>query len=183
MPLPVAHALLGASVVAALAPRKTVGRGRVLLVGALLGVCPDFDYLINWAGLFGRGWHHDFTHSFAFTFLIGLAAAYVFSGDLRPPSVAAYWLPALSHPLADFLMTESRGVELFWPLSDRRFRFGGPSLLDYTWANDSWRVTALDLLRISLTEVVLFAPLLAAVLLARAVGRGGARPPRTERNA
>lgn len=170
MPLPVAHGLLGASVVAALAPRKTVGRGRVLLVGALLGVCPDFDYLLNWVGLLGRGWHHDFTHSFAFTFLLGVSAAYVFSGDMRPRNVAAYWLPALSHPLIDFVMTESRGVELFWPLSDRRFKLGGPTLLDYTWANDSLPATALDLLRISLMEFAIFAPLLFFILLARAVG-------------
>jgi membrane-bound metal-dependent hydrolase YbcI (DUF457 family) len=167
MPLPVAHALLGASCVAALAPRKTVGRGRILLVGALLGVCPDFDYFIS---LFGRGWRHDFTHSFAFTFLLGLTAAFVFSRDLRPRSVTAYWLPVLSHPLIDFVMTESRGVELFWPLSDRRFRLGGPTLLDYTWRNDSLAATALDLLRIALMEFAIFAPLLFVVLVARWTG-------------
>lgn len=170
MPLPIAHGLLGASCVAALAPRRMVGRGRVLLVGALLGVCPDGDFLINWVGLFGRGWHHDFTHSFAFTLLLGAAAAFVFGGDLRPRSVLAYWLPVLSHPLIDFVMTESRGVELFWPLSDRRFRLGGPALLDYTWRNDSLAATALDLLRIALIEFALFAPLLFAVLVARRVG-------------
>jgi len=166
MPLPIAHGLLGASVVAALAPKKTVGRGRVLLVGALLGLCPDFDYLVNWVGVFGRGWHHDFSHSFAFTFLAGVAAAFVFAG-LGTRSVLTYWLAALSHPLADYVMTESRGVELFWPLSGRRFKLGGPTLLDYTWAHDSLWATAVDLLRISLMECALFAPLLLIIVIVR----------------
>lgn len=168
MPMPVAHGLLGASVAAALAPPRTVRRGRVLLVGALLGICPDFDYLLNWVGLFGRGWHHDFSHSFAFTLLVGVCAAFVCAG-LSRRNILTYWLAALTHPLADYVMTESRGVELFWPLSDRRFRLGGPTLLDYTWANDSAWATAVDLLRISLMECALFAPALLVVLTARAV--------------
>ena len=46
MPFPVAHALIGASVAAAL-DRKSEARWKVLFLCALLGVSPDFDYLLN----------------------------------------------------------------------------------------------------------------------------------------
>ena len=70
MPLPVAHGLLGASIAAALQPSESP-RWRTLCVCALLGVCPDFDYALNWLRVSGGGWHHGFTHSILFALFIG----------------------------------------------------------------------------------------------------------------
>ena len=45
MPFPVAHSLIGASVGAAIDRRSEAFW--ILLLSALLGVCPDFDYVLN----------------------------------------------------------------------------------------------------------------------------------------
>jgi hypothetical protein len=42
MPFPVAHSLIGASVGAAI-DRRSEAFWQILLLSALLGVCPDFD--------------------------------------------------------------------------------------------------------------------------------------------
>jgi len=47
MPFPVAHSLIGASVGAAI-ERRSEAFWQILLLSALLGVCPDFDYVLNW---------------------------------------------------------------------------------------------------------------------------------------
>jgi len=171
MPLPVAHGLLGASVVAALGSETSPEPSRMVLLGAFLGVLPDFDYLLNWVRVFGRGWHHDFTHSFVFSLLVGLCASVgVGAREARP--FLAYSGATLSHPLLDYVMTESGGVELFWPVSDRRFKLGIDNPIDYTWSQESAARAAGDLLRISLIEAAVFVPVLAGVfLMKRALAR------------
>src|SRR5262245_4361893 len=78
MPLPIAHALMGASVALAFRPHSSLKRDwKFLLLGAFLGVMPDFDYALTWARVGGRGWHHDFTHSILFALLAGLVTAAV----------------------------------------------------------------------------------------------------------
>jgi hypothetical protein len=49
MPLPVAHGLIGAGVVAVIHPSRKLS---VLLVGALLAISPDFEYALNWLRLY-----------------------------------------------------------------------------------------------------------------------------------
>ena len=109
MPLPVAHTLLGAGVVAALLPRRgaETGRGQ-LAFGAFLGILPDFDYCLNFAPGLGGGWHHGFTHSFAFSLLAGLLASAA-AGRPGVRGALAYGSATLSHPLLDYLCTESWG--------------------------------------------------------------------------
>jgi len=168
MPLPLAHGLLGATAAAATLPRETPPPSlrRALLLAALLGVCPDFDYLLNLFPALGGGWHHGFTHSLAFAALAGLFAAAV-SRQRRRAFVAAFLLAAVSHTLLDLLLTESRGVELFWPFSARRFRLRFPNPIDYSWSQTSARAAALDVAKICAWEFALFAPPLAAVLAFR----------------
>ncbi|MGH9768378.1 MAG: metal-dependent hydrolase, partial [Blastocatellia bacterium] len=133
MPLPIAHALMGASVVAAFRSRGSLKRDwKFLLLGAFLGVLPDFDYALSWARVGGRGWHHDFTHSILFAFIVGLVAAAVVN-HFSFRDVTAYFLAMLSHTIMDFPFTESRGVELFWPFSGKLFKLGLHSPIDYTW--------------------------------------------------
>jgi hypothetical protein len=48
MPLPLAHALAGGTIAVAVWPERTpAGLRRALVVGALLGVCPDADYVLG----------------------------------------------------------------------------------------------------------------------------------------
>jgi membrane-bound metal-dependent hydrolase YbcI (DUF457 family) len=105
MPLPVAHGLLGASVAAALLQRSPQSRRwKLLLPGAMLGICPDFDYALNFLRISGGGWHHGFTHSIPFALLLGLLMALI-SGDrhaLLNPSTFTSYLPDISK---DFYVT------------------------------------------------------------------------------
>ena len=80
MPLPVAHGLLGAAVAAAVSQPSRSLRGKLLLTGALLGICPDFDYALNWLRISGGGWHHGFTHSIVFASAVGVLMAIVSGG-------------------------------------------------------------------------------------------------------
>ena len=106
MPLPVAHGLLGASVAAALHQQSDSRRWKVLLTGGFLGICPDFDYALNWFRISGGGWHHGFTHSMLFALFLGLIAATVLGGS-KVRSIVLFSCAAISHTLLDFLMTES----------------------------------------------------------------------------
>ncbi|MGH9904225.1 MAG: metal-dependent hydrolase [Pyrinomonadaceae bacterium] len=163
MPLPVAHALLGASVAGALNQPSQSCRWK-LLTGALLGICPDFDYALNWLRISGGGWHHGFTHSILFALVLGLIIAYLLR-DGKARSIALYCAATLSHTLLDFMMTESRGVALWWPFTDRRYKLRLPNPIDYTWSNASLSDAAVDILMISLTEFIIFGPILMAVVL------------------
>lgn len=166
MPLPVAHGLLGACVAAALQESSESHRWKLLLAGAFLGICPDFDYALNWLRISGGGWHHGFTHSILFALFLGLTTAAVLGGS-KLRSIVVFSCAAVSHTLVDFLMTESTGVALWWPFTDRRFRLSLPNPIDYTWDNGSLWGSAIDLLRISLIELMIFAPILLVVLLVR----------------
>lgn len=166
MPLPLAHGLLGATVAAATLPRETPPPDfkRALLFAASLGVLPDLDYALNLFRALGGGWHHGFTHSLLFAGCAGLLAAVV-SRERRRAFVLAFVLAAASHTLLDLLLTESRGVELFWPFSQRRFRLNFPNPIDYSWSQTSLRAAAPDVLKICALELALFAPPLALVLV------------------
>jgi len=130
----------------------------------LLSICPDFDYLLNWFRISGGGWHHGFTHSILFAISVGLITAMVL-GERHVRSVILYSAVTVSHTLLDFMMTESRGVALWWPFTDQRYKLRLPNPIDYTWSSTSLREATFDLFRISLVEVMIFAPLLLVVLL------------------
>ena len=166
MPLPVAHGLVGAGVVAALLPSDEPGRWKWLALGAFLGVAPDFDYALNWLRVSRGGWHHGFTHSIPFALVVGLVAIIV----LRQWNVRSFLIITaayVSHTLLDYMLTESRGVSLWWPFTNYRYKLRLPNPIDYTWSDDSFSQAAIDLLKISLIELLIFAPILLAVILIR----------------
>ncbi len=172
MPLPVAHALLGASVGEALRRPADGRRLKILLTCALLGVCPDFDYALNWLRISGGGWHHGFTHSIAFAALLGLLTTAVF-GSVKARTVLLFGAATASHALLDLLVTDSRGVALWWPFTDRRYRLGLDAPADYAWSNASLWDVAVGVLGVSLVELMIFVPvLLAVILIKRSLGRG-----------
>ena len=165
MPFPVAHALIGASVAAAL-DKKSEARWKVLFLSALLGVSPDFDYLLNVLRIGRGGWHHGFTHSIVFALFAGALTALVF-GWRSVHGFIVFSAAIASHTLLDYLMTESRGVSLWWPFTDRRYKFRGPNPIDYSWDDSSFWTTAADFLQISFIELVVFGPIFLLVLLLR----------------
>ena len=133
------------------------------MIAAFLGIFPDFDYALNWLRVSGGGWHHGFTHSFVFAFLLGLATA-MLSGARNTRNVVVFSAAAASHTFLDFVMTESRGVALWWPFTDRRYKLRMPNPIDYDWSSASlWA----DVIRISFVELIIFAPILLLVLFLR----------------
>jgi membrane-bound metal-dependent hydrolase YbcI (DUF457 family) len=167
MPLPIAHGLMGAAAVAALHPNFVLRRDwRFLLLGAGFGICPDFDYLLNWIRFLGRGWHHDFTHSILFALLLGSLSGRLREGDwLRAGS--KYAIAILTHPLLDYVYTDSRGVELFWPFSNRRFALGIMPPIEYSFRHHSFLLFLADLLGLILVELFLAGSVLATTLIFR----------------
>jgi inner membrane protein len=169
MPLPVAHGLLGAAVAAAVSEPSRSLRWKLLLAGAFLGICPDFDYALNWLRISGGGWHHGFTHSIVFAFVVGLVIGIVWgAGKLR--SVVLFSGATVSHTLLDFMITESRGVALWWPFTDQRYKLRLPNPINYTWSDASVWEAVIDVLKISLTELMIFGPILLVVVMAKRRG-------------
>ena len=165
MPLPVAHSLIGASVAAAVQGKAKIS-WKVLCIGGFLGVLPDFDYVLNWLRVGRGGWHHGFTHSIVFALCVGAVTAFV----SRARSVRAFITfsaATASHPLLDYLITESRGVALWWPFTDHRYKLQAPNPIDYTWSTTSFWATAVDVLQICLTELIIFGPVFLIVMLLR----------------
>lgn len=164
MPLPVAHGLVGASAVAALLPLSRSRIAKPLLIGAFLGISPDFDYALNWLRIFGRGWHHGFTHSIPFALVIGLLTIVVMR-EWKTRSFMVFSAAFASHTLLDYLITESRGVALWWPFTDYRYKLRLPNPIDYS---SIWETT-MEMIKVTLTELFIFAPVLLAIVVIRRV--------------
>jgi len=164
MPFPVAHALVAASVATTLDRKSSLWK--LLCLSALLGVCPDFDYLLNVLRIGRGGWHHGFTHSIVFALFVGALTVLV-CGWRSVHGFIVFSAATVSHTLLDYVMTESRGVALWWPFTDRRYRLRVPNPIDYTWDDSSFWHAFPDILQISSIELIVFTPLLLLVILVR----------------
>jgi len=168
MPLPFAHGLVGAGVVAALHPRPTRRRFAPLVAGALLANCADLDFALVFLA-HDRSYHRGFTHSPAFALAVCAAMLLTF-GRARAREALAYGLAYASHALLDYSTTKfGGGLELLWPFSAERFGLGVVGLSELPSGMPPGGV-----LKAALLELLIFAPPLACVLLARRL----ARPPR-----
>ena len=165
MPLPFAHGLVGASLVAALHPRPTRRRCAPIVFGALLANCADLDFALV-ALAHDRSYHRGFTHSLAFALALCVATLALF-GRARLREALAYGLAYGSHAVRDYSTTKfGGGVELLWPFSAERLGLGIVGLSELPS-----RMPRADVLKAALLEIILFAPLLACVLLARRLVR------------
>jgi membrane-bound metal-dependent hydrolase YbcI (DUF457 family) len=102
-----------------------------------------------------------------FAIFLGILAS-ALMGSIEAKNILLYSLATLSHPLLDALTTaKSGGVELFWPFSADRIRFG---MFDYNQLLTEHRPLA-DILkatfRTSLLELVAFGPVFLATLMLR----------------
>src|ERR1700752_749816 len=120
MPLPIAHGLIGASIIALMeGDDRELETWRMLLLGSVLANVPDADFLFVWK--LGSTWHRGFTHSISFAAVISLVAVLLISRRHLKAYVAC-WLAALSHGVLDARTTkENLGVQLLWPVSSMRY--------------------------------------------------------------
>lgn len=162
MPLPVAHGLLGASIVAALHKKPTRIRYSLsLLAGALLANAADLDFLFV-VGFQIKAWHRGFTHSIVFSLLICLLFLIILrKGPLR--NAIAYGLAFTSHGILDYLTSKNGGgVELFWPFSRAKL-----ILCWWGLSEVPSRLTWMEILQALALETVVFSLLLLVILLWR----------------
>ena len=165
MPLPFAHGLVGASIVAALHPRPARRHFAPLVLGALLANCADLDFALV-ALAHDRSYHRGFTHSLAFALALCVVSLLVF-GRARVREALAYGLAYASHAALDYSTTKfGGGLELLWPFSAERFGLGVVGLSELPSLMPS-----VGILKALLSELLIFAPVLACVLLVRRFAR------------
>jgi len=161
MPLPIAHGLLGATIVAAVHTQPSKHYYAPLLFGALLAIAADSDFLLVFV-FHSRSWHRGFSHSL----VTGLFVLFLFVwrfGKQRLADAIAFGLAFASHGFLDYLTTkEGGGVELFWPFSREGLRLGWWGLSEIPSI-----LSRVEVLRALLVEVLLFAPMLLLVVLLR----------------
>lgn len=170
MPLPTSHALLGASIVAAIHPKINKVFAFPILMGAFLANSADFDFALYWPGDLGidflahTEWHRGFTHSILFSFFVFvLIAIYLRKESLR--IAIAYGLAYFSHVVLDYSMTKwGGGLELFWFLNEKRYKLGWFGLSEMPG-----RMTILEISQSIGFEILLFGTLFAVVFYFRKV--------------
>ncbi|MGI8656440.1 MAG: metal-dependent hydrolase [Pyrinomonadaceae bacterium] len=163
MPLPIAHGLVGATIVALGRPQSTLNRDwHVLLLGSVFAISPDFDFFLIRGLHFGRGLHRGFSHSILAAFIV-TASMLAVLGISHLRNVLALGAAFLSHGLLDFLTTKrGGGVELLWPFLRERFKSG---LIGFSEFPVGFSLK--EVIKASLIELVVFVPILLAVLLIR----------------
>ena len=127
---PLTHGLLGAACAQAVCGR-TLGR-RALAWGALAGMAPDADVVMNLTGPMAEWtWHRGLTHAL---WLPPLVAAVLgpwlwrrYGGRLWQ-WISLVALAAVSHPLLDAFTTY--GTQLLAPFSRQRFAWNGVAIVD-----------------------------------------------------
>lgn len=169
MPLPVAHGLLGASIVAAIHTQPTKRYFMPILAGAFLANAADLDFFLVFT-FHSRAWHRGFSHSIILALVVCLIFV-VSLGRRHIREALAYGLAFASHGILDYVTTkEGGGVELLWPFSSDRFVLGWVGLSELPS-----RLAAMEIVKSLVMEFALFAPLLILVIGLRKYIWKGAR--------
>src|SRR4051812_7792229 len=163
MPLPVAHSLVGASVVALFGPQRPLKDDwRLILFGAFLAIAPDFDFFFIWALHLGGGWHRVISHSFLFAIIFTILM-FLVTRVSHVRGVLACGAAFMSHGILDYLSTkDGGGVGLLWPFSDERLKLGVVGISEFPHA-----INLIELAKAGLIELIIFAPILLAALMMR----------------
>lgn len=168
MPLPIAHGLIGASLV--IAGREEFSWRAAwwpLLVGAVLAVAPDFDLFFAWILGYHARLHGGVSHSILFAVPLGLLGA-LLAREFTRRGVLVYFLAALSHGVLDFVTKkEFGGAALLWPFSSEKLRLGIFSYYEFTPAPGAQPLSEIleQALDVSYYEILTFVPLFVAVLI------------------
>jgi len=165
MPLPIAHACIGASVATAAARCLSAKNAtRLQIAGAVLAIVPDFDFFFVWV-LGMAGWHRAFAHSIAFSVAVAAVVALAFGTDWRRA------LPVLSaamasHGLLDYLTSRlAPGPALLWPFSSRRYGAGLIDYLDFSIRVRNPFEFLVLIVEVSMVEALVFIPAFLAMRL------------------
>lgn len=122
MPKIIAHGLIGAAIVVAIHPKVSFKNLTPIFIGMLLAISPDLD--LPFELLFDiRDLHRGFTHSLAFSFIIGLAIRLWMPND-HATAAYCFGLAYLSHLLLDMATSTSGGVKLLYPFSESYYNLG-----------------------------------------------------------
>ena len=152
MPLPIAHGLVGASLVALIHPNADLKNWKPLILGFILANCPDLDF--GFSFLFGwHGFHRGISHSIFLAFLVG-SAIFILLRRENWQIPLAYFLAFLSHTILDFLAAKSGGVGLLLPFDDNVYRLG---LISFSELSRGFLIR--DILYLSLIEILIFVPI------------------------
>lgn len=151
MPLPIAHGLIGASLVALIHPSADTKNWKPLLCGFLIANSPDFDFAFSF--LFGwKNFHRGVTHSLFFALLVG-ALIFVFLRRENWRIPLAYTMAFLSHTLLDFIAARDGAVHLLTPFDLGKYALGWFGFSELTHG-----FIISDMLRFSVIEVLIFVP-------------------------
>jgi inner membrane protein len=161
MPLPIAHGLLGASIVTAIHPKPMNRYFLPLFIGVFLANAADFDFAFVFT--FGSGeLHRGFSHSIFFALLICLIFTFSFGRNYFREAVS-YGLAYTSHCFLDFVTTkEGGGLELLFPFSTNRLGLGWFGLSELPS-----QLSAIEILKAIALETLIFVPLFIFILLIR----------------
>lgn len=156
MPKIIAHALVGASIVAAICPIDQLNN-QVILFGAAAAIGPDLDLLIE-RGLNIPDFHRGLTHSLLFSFLVAIIIHFSL-GIENQPLAAALSLAFFSHVLLDLFASTTGGVKLWHPFSHRYYHLGLTSALEFPFGSNPK-----EILKWIIVETIVFLPLFLIVL-------------------
>ncbi|HRH46093.1 MAG TPA: metal-dependent hydrolase [Pyrinomonadaceae bacterium] len=154
MPLPIAHSLLGASLITLFYPQNTKRLWIPLGIGAFLANAADFDFALVFL-LGSKEWHRGFSHSILFGVIVLLTMLLATKFSQIKESIA-FGIAFASHLVLDFVTTKygGKGVELFWFFSSERYKLNWFGLSEMP-SNLSFS----EILIAILFEFILFAPI------------------------
>ena len=155
MAFPIAHGLLGASIVIAASPRSQFDRNawKHIILGAAIAILPDLDFVVIWFFGFSKSWHRGFTHSILLAACVGVLFSLWEKSGSRVRWAIVYAAAMASHGLLDALVSVQGGVELLWPLSSHKFASG---LFEYPDVIKVDYYPQLDILTISNATELIF---------------------------
>jgi membrane-bound metal-dependent hydrolase YbcI (DUF457 family) len=141
---------------------------KILTLGLLLSIAPDFDYALVWIFKLSHEWHRGFSHSLVFALVLGVSAALIFKAD-RIRNAFMFTAAAASHTLLDYATshTAEGGVTLFWPFSNQQFALGLTGGFEISLSQTSGMEMIAHLVRASVIELLVFGPVLLIVLTMR----------------
>lgn len=105
--------------------KRTVS-GKLLVLGILFSILPDFDVLAFRFGIpYSSQWgHRGFTHSLFFAASMSIAFAYLFSSRLEISRAKAFlflFIAMASHGALDMFTDGGLGIALLWPFDHTRY--------------------------------------------------------------
>jgi membrane-bound metal-dependent hydrolase YbcI (DUF457 family) len=119
----IAHALIGASICSNIRTQKAKQLYSYWLIGGILAISPDFDYIIYW--LTGHKGNIRYTHTIFYCLcewlLLYLLLLLPERRLLTTLPAALLLLSSLSHLMLDWLVGVNP-IPLFWPLIDEQYR-------------------------------------------------------------